>query len=272
MAFSNLETSLESGQPTRNFEFSRGPLRWYYTTADRDITIDSRVFRTGSGISDSGMQFTGEPSADTYLVTMSSNTEVPLMFRGLPPSDPINLKVWDYHYGDDTWIISWVGVIKGCKWPSDEVAELACQSIAAALDVPGLRLGWQRSCPYTLYRLGCNVDPNIHRVLGSIIAMDGLRIEVVAALGYPDGWFSGGMVEWPIGAGVYEARGIRQHTGASLLLLGGTYGAELTYPVRLYPGCNRTIATCSAKFNNDANYGGQPQLPGRSPFDGNRVW
>jgi uncharacterized phage protein (TIGR02218 family) len=33
-----------------------------------------------------------------------------------------------------------------------------------------------------------------------------------------------------------------------------------TYSV--YPGCDRRFATCKAKFNNVANFGGFPHIPG----------
>jgi uncharacterized phage protein (TIGR02218 family) len=31
--------------------------------------------------------------------------------------------------------------------------------------------------------------------------------------------------------------------------------------VTLYAGCDRTMATCNSKFNNLANFGGQPFIP-----------
>ncbi|EAP1220395.1 phage tail protein, partial [Salmonella enterica] len=30
--------------------------------------------------------------------------------------------------------------------------------------------------------------------------------------------------------------------------------------------CDRTIATCDNKFANHLNYGGQPHMPGKSPY------
>jgi hypothetical protein len=42
--------------------------------------------------------------------------------------------------------------------------------------------------------------------------------------------------------------------------------------VNAYPGCNRTTTECVDKFDNLDNYGGVPDLPGKSPFDGDPVF
>lgn len=272
MSFAANELSLEGGQPIRLFQFQRGVLSYLYNTSDRDIVLGPAIYRGNAGIGDNGMQFTGQPTADTYTITMPSDSEISLMFRGLPPSDPISVTVRDYHYGDTDVSVAWVGVIKGCQWPNDQSVEIACQSLAGSLEVPGLRLGWQRACPYTLYKAGCKVNPTAYRVTGEVTSLDGNSIVVNTAGSYPAGWFTGGIVEWEIPGGVFEARGIRSHVAGTLTLLGGTYGLATGKDVRMYPGCNRTFATCFAKFNNDPNFGGIPGLPGRSPFDGNPVF
>ncbi|EMM6324760.1 TPA: phage BR0599 family protein, partial [Pseudomonas aeruginosa] len=37
-------------------------------------------------------------------------------------------------------------------------------------------------------------------------------------------------------------------------------------------GCDQLIQTCNDKFNNTANCGAVPFLPGKSPFDGDPWW
>ena len=42
--------------------------------------------------------------------------------------------------------------------------------------------------------------------------------------------------------------------------------------IYLYPGCDRTLATCTAKFGNSANFGGFPFIPTKNPFGGSPIY
>lgn len=67
--------------------------------------------------------------------------------------------------------------------------------------------------------------------------------------------------------------GSKGDQSTSITLLGTTDGLTVGTRVRLYPGCDRTTgANGCTKFNNLPNFGGIPQLAGRSPFDGNPVF
>ncbi|MGP1665642.1 MAG: phage BR0599 family protein, partial [Rhodanobacter sp.] len=72
--------------------------------------------------------------------------------------------------------------------------------------------------------------------------------------------------------GALERRGIDEHLGKQLRLLGKSDGLLEGMDVKAYPGCQRTSAVCAAKYNNLLNYGGYPHLPGKSPFDGDPLY
>lgn len=272
MSFVAREISQQHGQPIRLYLFRRGAFRWAYCTADRDITVNNQIFKGNCQVSDEGIEFTGTSSIDTVTLTMPSSLELAQVYRGTAPSDKIYLTVWDYHYQDDDYLVSWMGAIYNVKFPEDHLAEVTCQSISASMDQPGLRLRWQRGCPYSLYDRRCKVDEVGFLTKGTVNSMSGLTINVASAADFPAGWFAGGYLEWEIGQGVFERRGIRNHSGASLILLGGTFGLSLGQSINYYPGCPRTMAACSNKFNNILNYGGVSALPGTSPFAGNPIF
>ncbi len=50
------------------------------------------------------------------------------------------------------------------------------------------------------------------------------------------------------------------------------YGLAVGVPVSVYPGCDHTLATCSAKFGNVARYGGFPYFPQKNPFGGDPIF
>ena len=59
MSFAEFETSLQNGRPVRLYQFQRGPLKWGYTNADRNINHQGITFRSPvGGISDDGIRQT----------------------------------------------------------------------------------------------------------------------------------------------------------------------------------------------------------------------
>ncbi len=123
-----------------------------------------------------------------------------------------------------------------------------------------------------MYDTDCTVDPTAFRVEATLLTITGATVESATFDGYDDGYFDGGYVEWDIGGGEQERRGIETHVGSVLTLLGGTDGIATGLAVRTYPGCDGTDTTCNDKFDNIENSGGHPHLQGSSPFDGNPVF
>lgn len=272
MSVAQRDESVDDGQPIRCYEFARGPLRWLYTDVDRDVERNSKIFRAGYQASDSGIENSGNSQTDALVVSLNADSEISQMFRVMAPSDPIKLTIWDTHFGEEQALVSWVGTIQNVRWPTLHTCEISCTSIAASLDLPGLTLGWQRSCPYTLYDKNCRVNNQAHKLTGIVHTASGVTATMQEVASFPNHWFSGGYIEWGISGGVVERRGVRQQIGDTLLLLGSAHGIPAGQVVAIYPGCYRTTEVCDIKFNNMPNYGGHPHLPGRSPFDGNPVF
>lgn len=271
MSFDSRETSIADGQPIRLYDFQRGILRWRYTNADRAIQLGAITYEP-LNISDDGIRQTGEATADALRVTVPWNAEIARQFRGTPPSAEYNLTIHDTHFGETEAPVAWIGSIVNVERPSPERAIIVCQPLDASLDRPGLRLGWERSCPYDVYGTDCGVDPNLHRVTVTVDTVTGSTVDAAGFDALPDGHFDGGYVEWDIGLGEQERRGIETHVGGVVTLLGGTDGIALGMSLRAYPGCDGSDTTCDGKFDNMVNSGGHPHLDGRSPFDGSPVF
>lgn len=94
----------------------------------------------------------------------------------------------------------------------------------------------------------------------AVAALDGEWMMVDAALA--DRAYAFGHARFLSGA----ARGIEAivvaQAGAALLLSPLPEGVVAGDLVRLREGCDRTLATCSGRFGNAANYRGEPHLPG----------
>ena len=275
MTFDTRERSLATAQPVRLYQFARGTLRWAYCSADRAITFQGVVYKAVA-ISDDGVRLTGETSADVLTVTGPASLEVAQLFRAAPPSAEISLTLRDYHYGEadvaSSARVAWVGSISAVRWPQADRCAIACESISASMQRPGLRLTWERTCPHTIYDRRCGVDRNTFAVAATVQALTGTTLSSATFAAQAAGYFGGGFVEWAVGGGELERRGIEAHTGSDLVLMGGTAGLAGGLAVTAYPGCRQTNSYCNTKFNNLVNFGGVAHLPGKSPFDGTPVF
>ncbi|UQY32661.1 phage BR0599 family protein [Pseudomonas fulva] len=272
MSHDSREQSIADGQPIRLYRFKRGVIVWLYTSGDRDIYLGPEVYRTlRGGITDDGIRRTGEITADRMKVSAPADLEVAALYRGVPPSKEIELVIYDYHYGESTAQVAWSGSIETVRWPQLDRCEISAQTLMATIDVPGLRLTWERNCGAALFDRKCGINRDLWRVDMVIQSMTGAAVSSGGAEAFPNGWFDGGFIEWPIGSGEFERRSIERQTGSVMRMMGGTAGIPLG-SVRVYPGCNRTVAMCVAKFNNLLNFRGDPNLMGTNPFNGNPVF
>ncbi len=169
--------------------------------------------------------------------------------------------------------ISWKGRLVSIK-PADANLALNFESVFTSMRRPGLRARFQRSCRHSLYNRGCGVDLSLFETLGTLSAMVGTTLTVAEAATQPDGYFSGGMIAAGDGALSY----IIAHTGDQLSLQRVGYSLQTDFavfgaatPVKLYPGCDKTRATCSAKFDNILKYGGFDWIPTKNPMAGSSI-
>lgn len=117
MSFSDRERSVADGQAISLYDFRLGPIRWTYTTANRDIEFNNMTFRARP-VSDDGRRMTGQASADIMTVTGPSDLEVAQLYRGARPSKAPTLTVWDIHWNEPQGLVVWMGRIDEVNWPT----------------------------------------------------------------------------------------------------------------------------------------------------------
>jgi len=269
MAFNDRESSPADGRPIRLYLFERPPVYWGFTSADRDITFQSRDYRAVP-ISDDGIRQTGEASADAITITCPDDLDLVRIFTGHPPSDEIWLTIRDSHFGlpDDptSAIVVWSGSIQMVRWTKPGESEIVCQSMTASMSRPGLRLSYERNCPHSLFDTSCRVARALYRFDTTISSLTGAAISLVSIGGMD---YTNGYVEWINSFGIPERRAIESQDGTTLTLLSGTAGLVAMQSISIFPGCDQTSATCSGVYDNMDNYGGIRHMPGKSPFDNN---
>lgn len=271
MSFDSQETGIATGKPVRLYLFERGVRKWAYCTADRDIEYSSVTYQ-GVAVMDDGLRQSGESSADMLTISMPASLSFLDQYRLQPPTDEIFITVRDLHWPDLYGRVRWSGSVQAVKRTSDAEAEVVCRSWLAMMDETGLRQVYGRSCPHTLYDHRCRVSRAAFAVPATVTAVAGRSVTCPAFAPLEDGYLRGGYLEFGIGDGLLERYGIEAHTGGTVTLLDLPEGIAVGTALTAYPGCDRTIETCDGRFVNAANYGGQPHIPGKSPFSGDPVY
>lgn len=279
MAFNALETSNQEGRPLFLYEFLLGDKAWRYTSADSSVSAISPT--SGKSelfapvfIEDDGVKQTGESQTDSMKIRMPFSEPIPQLFQVTPPLNQITVRRFSKHEADSEVTVNYVGFITQVNATEPGVAELECLTLSPTMQRNGLRVTWQKGCPYALYDGStCKVNKAQYAVAAKILTAGAGVITADAFASRENGWFDGGFIEWTDSyTGALERRGIDEHLGKQLRLLGKSDGLLEGMDVKAYPGCQRTSAVCAAKYNNLLNYGGYPHLPGKSPFDGDPLY
>ncbi len=281
MAFLDLEQSTEDGRPIALYQFTLNSQVWRYTSAAEKITADGHEWLPAA-ISDDGTKQTGEIVNDAMTITAPTWIGPAQVFMSGAPSSLMQVALFGKHEGSADLVAVYLGEVTQINPVNAAQARFTCENLASSMRRQGLRIAWQRTCPYALYdSLTCKVDKAAWAVPFFVLAVNGFDVTIVVTDPKANGYFSGGFIEWvhPIKGREYlpidnnvavtplDVIGVFFEWVLTLNLLADPGDLYVGASGTAYPGCNFTPAACQA-FDNYANYGGIPDLPGKSPFDG----
>ncbi|VEJ09753.1 phage BR0599 family protein [Actinobacillus delphinicola] len=261
--------SISNSQPVNLYQFIRGnkEKNYYFCDADIDIEINGQKWLAET-ISD-----TGRHLGENISVTLPSNNPIAMLYRGMPPSQRVEVRIMRVDYIAKEIQVVWIGTIVEAKREDIHQTKLISAGLSSTMDTAGLRLTWGKNCPYTLYDVDCKVNPTKFGIKNlEIVAIDGMSIVVNVPKALPDEWFMAGFIEWVDIDGVREVRAVTTHKGNRISLMGGTQKLSIGLRINVYPGCDGRVQTCKEKFNNVLNFGGIPHMPSKSPYDGSRIF
>jgi uncharacterized phage protein (TIGR02218 family) len=121
---------------------------------------------------------------------------------------------------------------------------------------------YQPGCRHTLFDGGCTLTRASFATASAAMAGSSVAA-IVTSLAQPDGYFAQGVIVFTSGANDGLSRGIATHAGGVLTLsIGLPVIPSVGDTFTVYPGCDKTQATCaSSKFSNLIHFGGQPYTP-----------
>ncbi|WP_350333389.1 DUF2163 domain-containing protein [Coralliovum pocilloporae] len=117
-------------------------------------------------------------------------------------------------------------------------------------------------------RCGVMLDTPVYASEATVSrVIDDLNAELSGLDAYDDGWFSRGSIHFIDGANDGQRRAVSFHAreeGRTRLSLwqGPVMPWQVGDRVKVFAGCDNTLATCRSKFSNLLNYRGFPQIPG----------
>lgn len=269
MTYGAFESSPDSGSPVELYVFRVGLQTFYYTSANIDLTIPPDTY-ISEPIKRSRIDLTAELNKQNINVEVVRSNVIAEFFRFAPPDAVVSLTLLRMHEQDpdQETVVAWMGRVLSVRW-KNLIAELYCEPVSTSLRRSGLRRRYQRNCPHQLYEAAsCGVNRTDFRFQGQVSSVIGLDVMVPGAGGQPDGYYSGGYVEWIDESGLVNTRTIESQVGDTLTILISSFGLSTGTEVGVYAGCAHTIDVCDSDFNNSGNYGGTTLYqPPNNPFD-----
>ena len=289
MSYDYLESSRYSGTPVKLY-LIRGALNdettetigpWGFNNGETPI---NRVIGKKPNGADHILTFEPWPIANTTIshdgtldksdvtITMARGSPIDDVFLAYPPSQVVNLTIFEGHMTDTpteaNFPAIWMGRILSSSYTESNEIELSCQPVSTSLRRPGLRRNYQTGCPHVLYGTECGANRAAATVSRTIESIARNQINFTGVLSTTPERYIGGLVEWINSVtGGRELRTISAipANARGVVVRGLIRGLAAGATISVIRGCNRQMSGCN-QHSNIVNYGGQPFIPLENPL------
>ncbi|HEY5794634.1 MAG TPA: DUF2163 domain-containing protein [Bosea sp. (in: a-proteobacteria)] len=237
-----------------------------FTDHDGPISFDGIAFAAATGLE------AAESAAELGFAIGGGEVSGALLAAGLNEADLARGLYDDARVS--IWLVNWADVSQRILLETGFVGEIRrgdhgftaeVRGLAKAFDEERGRL-YMRSCSADLGDARCGVA--LATITASVASSDGrLGLTAPALAGFADGHFTGGRLIFTSGANIGFATEVKRHGAAGglvSLLLWQAPPAPIVAgdAFTISPGCDKSFATCRAKFGNGINFRGFPHIPG----------
>lgn len=157
------------------------------------------------------------------------------------------------------------GVVSDITEIGRTYAEFDVKDLRELLNIPMPFLVYQASCRWVFGGPGCTINVNAYAQTANVASGSGALQLNLTGPTQVSNYFNDGTLVFTSGINDGINCSVRTFTAGSpaIVLL---YTALINAPstgdtCTLYPGCDRTLATCKQKFNNQINFKGTPWVP-----------
>lgn len=240
-----------------------------FTDHDRDLVIDGTLYAAGTGLE------AADATQELGFAVGGGDVSGALVSAGLTEADILAGRYDDAAV--ETWLVDWADPAQRLLLGRATIGEIRRQDDAFVAELRGPMhrldetrgLTYRRACSADLGDAHCRVDLGdpAYSADGAVSSSDGALSLATPDPGFADGWFDGGRLVWLSGSNSGTAVEIKAHRrvgGMAELDLWQRMPAPIAAgdAFRVSAGCDKSLATCGAKFANVANHRGFPHMPG----------
>jgi uncharacterized phage protein (TIGR02218 family) len=231
----------------------------------RDLEVDGVTYNAASGYTRTAIRGTADLAVDNLDVESVFSSD------GITEED---LRAGKYDFAEvRVFLVNYQAVAQGIlKLRRGWLGEVTIRDGMYVAELRGMTQRLQMTvgevyapdCAADLGDARCGVDLAALEEGGSIDAVtSGTAFETV--LEQATGWYDGGELTWTSGANTSQTVAVRSWdaaTGTLMLFLPALYPMQAGDDFTIRPGCDKSFATCQAKFDNVVNFRGFPHVPG----------
>lgn len=235
-----------------------------FTDHTSDLTISSQLYKAATGFSPTSVETKDKFSVDNLdvagILDAAAITEADIMAGkyDFAEIEIFMVNVTDLSQGTVTQRRGWLGEVtmKNGQFVA-EVRGLAQKLSQNIVDL------YSPTCRAVFGDGRCKANLASYTVGGTVNTVSSRQILISNSMTQAAGYFSGGEIQWITGANAGRRMEIKEFANKQFTLVlpmpnnvavGDTFNA--------IAGCDKTIASCIAKFNNAVNFRGEPYVPG----------
>jgi len=237
--------------------FTIGDETFRYSSAESDVVYGGNTYSAESIVRN---EISREFESASASITLPYTLEPAPRYRVLNPSTTVWVTILK-----DTGAVLFYGRVGGCSFDMQKAtATLKLVSLQGMLKTKIPSRVYSAGCSFELFDDGCAlVKESFRKALlptTATVSEDGLTVTASALAEESNGYFTGGYVQ-----SGYEASYIIAHAGNTITLLFPLQSFNGSLTIYAYAGCDKLLATCKSKFNNEKNFGGFPYVPTTNP-------
>lgn len=265
MPYIDDEISQHDGQPIELYRFVGPTVSYYYTSYYIDIIKDGNIY-VAIPLKRAAIAAASADDPPSLDIEIPFNTQLIQDYAFALSPRSLELTIFRRHGESGGDVVYWEGTVASFK-VEGRIATIRVPSTFAgkmSMSIPSFY--FQTQCNHTLYDQFCQVNRAGFQVATTVTALGLTQVSfTVGSVGAnPNDYFKAGEI-------------LRNSDGERRLILGQTgTSLSISYPFRqlllgdsvtLFAGCDHVISTCRTKFNNVANFGGQPYIPIENPYE-----
>ncbi len=235
-----------------------------FTDHDRDIEFGEDCYIASSGFTASAVQSTSGMAVDNLDV------------EGMLTSDFIkdnDLHAGIYDHAEvEVFMLNYANTAQG-KLPlrTGWLGEVSYGNGRFTAEIRGLsqrlsqKIGssYSPTCRALFGDAKCGKDKSDFKTTAEVSSAENRQIFEAAALGNETGYFNYGLVKFLTGANEGLSMEVKDFRHSKVTLaLPMPYQMQEGDEIEIFAGCDKVFKTCCAKFDNAANFRGEPHVPG----------